>query len=206
MVEDYVRKLFRKLFSSKEDNLGIVYLWFNKFKENKMNRDKELERDLDFLDTDFYYFLRLIFSKGKISKNSLIKKRRLSEEKFSLFEDMATSKKYINSFLGNDGRTYEIANEGISYLLNFKKTMEEKSHSNWIKWATIILAISASIQAIDIWVNKDLTKNFISTKVTQIIISLFQVLGALLQLFFWIFLVFLFIKLVLYLFKKIQHK
>lgn len=153
-------------------------LW-DKFIKKQKKRQREFDRDLDFLDTDFFHFLKLIFVKDDIDKKTLMKKRRLNKEKFNLLENMAISKQYIYSLLVSEekgGATYRIKDDGIDFLLNFKRIQKEEKHSNVIKWATIVLAIAAFVQAADIWVNKPGTRDAIIKWIGEAIGALFTLI------------------------------
>ncbi len=145
---DKINNLWKKLVS-----------WYEKrTKDSK----KEINRSLDFLESDLFYFLKLIFTKKEIYEDDLITKRHLSLERFNLLRDLSISRGYVIPMVASVprfGTVYGITSEGIDYLLGSEKIRAESKSSDTIKWATIVLAISAFVQLVDIWVNKPETKS-----------------------------------------------
>ncbi len=169
----------------------------NKFISGQRRRQKELDRDLDYLDSDFFYFLKLIFIKKEIDKNTLIKKRRLTEEKFNFFKDLGISNNYLTYSLVSKkkgGELYSMTNEGIVFLMKYKKLQTEENQSNVIKWATIVLALSAFVQVIDIWVNKPTTKNSILQLIINIFTSFIEFIRGIIPIIIIILIIYILVK------------
>ncbi len=162
-----------------------------KYKERQKRRRKEFDRDLDFLDSEFFDFLKLIFVKEGISKKTLMKKMRLNEEKFLFLRKMATSKHYVKYYMTSDekgGSTYYMEDEGIDFLLKSNQLKKEEKHSNVIKWATIILAISAFVQIVNIFIYNPTTKEFILKLIGSLIGGLLTFIQ---ESFLWILIIFI---------------
>lgn len=142
--------------------MGKIKKWFEKFKKSQKTRNRESNRDLDFFENDLVYLLKLIFVKGEVSEKDLTKKLRLRDkEKFEFLTDFALNRRYASWYKEGDSDVYTITKRGIEYLLETKKIRKEEKHSNIIKLAMIVLAISAFVQIVDIWINKPSTKEAI---------------------------------------------
>lgn len=139
-------------------------------------KQKENERDLEFFESDLFYFLTLLYVRGTLNKATIKKKRRMSEDTFNMFEKFAREKKYISLGIDSLGTTYSITIQGTDYLLGFKKLRQEKRNSSVIMWTTIILAISAIISIIDLFISKPTVKEYILTGLGKIIVETIQII------------------------------
>lgn len=154
-------------------------------KERQENNQQEIDRDLNFYESDFFYFLKFIFMNGKVNEETIMKKRRLSKLKFDDFVNLANSNEYIKSNLASKSKSeilYEITPKGVDYILKFKRSQEEKSYTKVVMWATIILGISATVDMIDLLLNKPDTRNFIIKKIVEMIGGILSVLEQLIKL------------------------
>jgi hypothetical protein len=179
---------------------------FEKIKEKiakwMENNKKESSRDLDSFDEDLLYFLKLIFVKREITENDLNKKQRLSDkDKFEDLTDFALTRRYVD-WSKEKGGVYTITNRGIEYLLSAKEIKEEEKKSNVIKWATIVLAISAFFQIVDIWMYRPLTQKSLILLVMGIIGGVLTLIKQLIPFAIIIFVLFIIFKIN----KKLQNK
>lgn len=184
---------------------GVIKRVIEKYNEWSNCRQREMERDLDFFEADAFYFLKLIFVKGGLNKEKIKRKRRLSKEKFNDLVSFLKNREYICEIIISKPKSdliYEITDEGIDYLLEFRKSKQEKSSAGWIMWATIVLAVSAAINVIDILLNNERTRNYIASVGVSLLRSFVEFIGGALQLIFWIFIFWI----VYYVVKRIFHK
>jgi hypothetical protein len=127
-------------------------------------RKRRGNKELDFLEGNIFSFLKQIFENDEVSKEELISKQRLDEDEFNFFKGLMVSKNYIKPLkksISKKKEFYQITYDGVDYLLKYNKTKIEEKSTKWVKWATIVMAISALVQLIDIWVNKPTTKEAI---------------------------------------------
>ena len=94
----------------------------NKFFEWLKSKQRDNDRDLEYYETEFYYFLSFIFVKKSVHESVIKKKRRLSDEKFEDFRKFAMNKKFIKPTYGSypTGASYHITELGTDYLLKYK--------------------------------------------------------------------------------------
>lgn len=180
-----------------------------KYKQWHNRRQIELDRDLDFYETDIFHLLRLIFIKGQLNKKTICKKRRLSKTKFEDLIGFLKAKDYIVEIIASKPKSeilYGITDKGTDYLLEFRKSKQEKSYTKWIMFATIVLAISATITIIDILINNDRTRNYIASGGTSLIRSFVEFIGGALHLIFWIFIFWIFYRIIKYTIDYIKKK
>jgi len=150
--------------------MSKIKAWFENFKEKQKTRRKRQKRDLDFFEEDLAYLLKLIFIGVEVSEEDLTKKLRLRDkERFELLSDFALVRHYASWSNGKEGGTYSINKIGIEYLLEAEKIRKEEKRSNAITLATIVLAISALVQVVDIWINKPSTKEAIISSLLEAI-------------------------------------
>jgi hypothetical protein len=144
------------------ENWEMKKVW-EKYKKWQKERKKEFARDLDLLDYELFNFLKLIFKKEGIEERALRRRGNLNEEKFYVLKKIAKSKNYIKCIENIETKKgfYFIEPKGLDFLLDFKKMQKEIKHSNTIKWATMILAISAIVQITNILINNPTTKEFL---------------------------------------------
>ena len=122
-------------------------------------RQKENQRDISYFESDLFNFLKFIYRKGPVNEK-IIQKRTFSEIRYDELKSFAIEKKYIVGILGKTLK-YDLTHEGKEFLLDYQKTKSEKSNTNIITLATIILAISAAVSIIDLLLKNEETKNFI---------------------------------------------
>ena len=129
--------------------------------EKLKERQRKLDLDLEFLEVEFFQFLKFIFINEWINRRYLEKKNRLNKDKFNLFRYMAQSKGYIGVTFDEklQEERYKLQPQGIDFLLNFQRVREQQKHSNMIKYATLVIAFGAFVNFVDIIVNKETTKN-----------------------------------------------
>lgn len=103
-------------------------------------KQRENNRDLDFFESDLFYFLKLLYVKGTLNKAVIRKKRRLTEDEFKIYEEFSREKGYIKSGINSNETTYSITTSGTDYLLEFRKTRQAKSNANWMAGATVVVS------------------------------------------------------------------
>ncbi|MFA5953082.1 MAG: winged helix-turn-helix domain-containing protein [Candidatus Pacearchaeota archaeon] len=134
---------------------------------------REERRDLDFYELDLFNILKFIFIRGQVNDDIIKKKLRLNDFKFKDYLDALQSKGYIKKI--NKNSFYTITSKGTDYLLQSKKIKQERRNNLTILSATIVLAISALIEVINILLNNERTWNFIREKAFQFFSELIKV-------------------------------
>lgn len=112
--------------------------WFEK-------RKREVEKNPEFFENYMQDFLELLFIKKDLEENDIIKKLKISKETFVYLKEFLKKKGYLSEILGKrkGHDSFEITNEGIDFLLNYKKITAEKKRANWMVITAIFLAITA---------------------------------------------------------------
>lgn len=159
---------------------------------------------LYFLNEDNFYFLRFIYLKKEVTEKTIKKKRKLSQSRFDEISDFALTRRYVDYGVASksEDNLYVIMKKGIDYLLAVKEVKEERRNANWIKWATIVLALSALINITDLLLYKPETRSFLIKQffeATSVFLGIVK--GGIV-----IFALFILTKLIFYLVRKFRKK